>query len=229
MKKEEDGFSAIEGLLILVIVVIISFIGWYAYKVGHKSKNDTAVSNTQQTNTPQTQSSKGTTLQTYDDSKMTFQYPKNWEVKNTGVGVYSLSLSGPTDKTIIPFYADPTYKKLYIHMDVTEQGYGTECNLGCKVYAVEDVTLKDKVTRKLVISDFQNQGYAQGFAVIDENVTKGADSYIYGVLSNSKKFDIYGTIMADTSSSVRLKHDTDYQSIDSIQVVKTILSSLVFK
>ncbi len=38
MKKNEAGFSAIEGLLILVLVAIIGFVGWYIYHRQHNGK-----------------------------------------------------------------------------------------------------------------------------------------------------------------------------------------------
>src|ERR1700739_3420446 len=37
MKQNQNGFSALEGLLVLVIVGLIGFTGWYVYHSGHKA------------------------------------------------------------------------------------------------------------------------------------------------------------------------------------------------
>jgi len=80
MKKNEKGFSAIEGLLIVVIVGIIGFVGWYVWQA--KSKNNKAATDTSQVET-QTSKEETTTQQITEQN----QIPEGWvEYKNESIG-----------------------------------------------------------------------------------------------------------------------------------------------
>jgi uncharacterized protein (UPF0333 family) len=39
LKNNQDGLSAIEGVLILLIVVIVIFTGWYVYNANKKTNS----------------------------------------------------------------------------------------------------------------------------------------------------------------------------------------------
>lgn len=74
MKKNQKGFSAVEGLLILIIVGLLVFVGWYVYQ----TKKTTNSTETSTTSTP-TQ----TTTKDYTDTSGTYalKYPSDWTVK----------------------------------------------------------------------------------------------------------------------------------------------------
>jgi predicted negative regulator of RcsB-dependent stress response len=91
MKKNEKGFSAVEGVLILVILALIGFVGWYVWH----SKNNTdkslnAAANTTIATTAKKQNTtiSTTTSDTYEgwktytdkSSTYSFKYPANWTV-----------------------------------------------------------------------------------------------------------------------------------------------------
>lgn len=83
MNKRQNGFSAIEGLLILVIVGILGFTGWYVWR----SKNTTdktlnAASNTSQSSTT-TPTSSTASWKTYGDGTISFRYPQSVKVAKT--------------------------------------------------------------------------------------------------------------------------------------------------
>jgi predicted negative regulator of RcsB-dependent stress response len=47
MKKPQEGFSAVEALLILIIVAILGGVGWYVWHANNEAdKNLTSASNT---------------------------------------------------------------------------------------------------------------------------------------------------------------------------------------
>jgi hypothetical protein len=52
MKKNENGFSAIEGLLVLVVVGVIGFAGWYVWQ--SKNKTNQSLANANNTSTSAT-------------------------------------------------------------------------------------------------------------------------------------------------------------------------------
>jgi len=77
MKKlNTKGFSAIEGLLILLMVVVICAVGWFVYK-NHNKTTTTQVASTTPTTNPKTSDSP-TNIQKYDDSNYSFNYPLKW-------------------------------------------------------------------------------------------------------------------------------------------------------
>ncbi|MDB5170524.1 MAG: hypothetical protein JWO35_218 [Candidatus Saccharibacteria bacterium] len=89
MKKNQDGFSAVETVLILVIVGLIGFVGWYVYN--SKNKSDATLdqaSKSSQTSTPtkKTDAESAVKLsETYTDpSGFTLKYPADWQFAAKG-------------------------------------------------------------------------------------------------------------------------------------------------
>lgn len=78
MKKNEKGFGAVEALLVLVIVAVLGFVGWYVW---HNRATNTA---------PTTTSASASKVTTYS---RTTTVPSDWRsYKNT---TYKLSLAYP--------------------------------------------------------------------------------------------------------------------------------------
>jgi hypothetical protein len=91
MKKNETGLGAIQGLLILVIVIFIGLIGWQA----HHNKNNSNNSTSSKVNT-------GNQLQnkkTYKSAqgKFSVQYPSSWSAVSKGCGSSVILLGGNSD------------------------------------------------------------------------------------------------------------------------------------
>lgn len=77
----QDGFSIIEGLLILVIIAIIGGTGWYVMKA--TSNSDKAFSQTSSTSLRKSESKTAiNSLETYtnDEYGFSFKYPKSWKL-----------------------------------------------------------------------------------------------------------------------------------------------------
>ncbi|MHB1865236.1 MAG: hypothetical protein ACYCPS_03700 [Candidatus Saccharimonadales bacterium] len=84
LKNNEQGFSAVEIVLVVVIVALIGVVGWLVYKNHHKTitPNVATISNNKPatpTTTPKTPTNT-VTYKTYSDSaaQASFQYPSTW-------------------------------------------------------------------------------------------------------------------------------------------------------
>lgn len=62
MKRNENGFSAVEGLLIVIIIGIIGFVGWYVWH--SKQTTDKSATNSSSSTPAATNTSKTTSAQT---------------------------------------------------------------------------------------------------------------------------------------------------------------------
>jgi len=78
LNKNEAGFGAAESLLILVIVAIIGFTGWYVYH----AKQTSGKNNTTSASATPTPTSVYAGWKTYTSSaeKATFKYPAGWAI-----------------------------------------------------------------------------------------------------------------------------------------------------
>jgi hypothetical protein len=90
--KNEKGFSAVEIVLVLVIVVLLGAVGWLVYKDHHKSKTVASVTTVSTTKPAASTSTKTTTTPspyagwkayTLPVEKLSFKYPSDWTVSNT--------------------------------------------------------------------------------------------------------------------------------------------------
>ena len=83
MKNNQKGFSGVEGLLTLVIVGLIAFVGWYVWSTN--SKSNQTLTNANKTSESTTASPKiplGWTSYENKSLGISFAYPKNWSFKD---------------------------------------------------------------------------------------------------------------------------------------------------
>ena len=99
MKKinNESGFSAVELLLVIVIVVLLGFMGWYIYHNDHKT--NVSVSKSSSTSTSVYS---GWKTFTTGYQKLSFKYPNNWVLtdNSTSNGNDFLSIKSPAGLTV---------------------------------------------------------------------------------------------------------------------------------
>jgi hypothetical protein len=79
MKRDQKGFSSVEGLLILIIVGLIGFVGWYVWN--SKNKTGETISNTNKSSTSTVAATKIPSDWALYENKtlgISFAYPKNW-------------------------------------------------------------------------------------------------------------------------------------------------------
>jgi|GEM_PF-2696059 hypothetical protein len=79
LRSNEAGFSVIELVLIIVIVVLIGISGWLVYKIHNKSKTAATNIKTTTTSIPKTISS---TIVSTVDGKVSIKLPNDWEVSS---------------------------------------------------------------------------------------------------------------------------------------------------
>jgi len=93
MKQNQRGFTLIEALLVLILITLLGFAGWY---VRYSNKNSP---NTKQTNEQTKVQSSATANKTYSNSELafTFKYPSSWTTLDTTTdyGFYSVRLRAP--------------------------------------------------------------------------------------------------------------------------------------
>ena len=89
--NSNPGFSIVEGLLILVVVGILGFTGWYVYHVkqmsdkNYSANNSTVPSYKKRTSTSATSVNPYAGWQQYcsDYGGICFKYPQNWTSTST--------------------------------------------------------------------------------------------------------------------------------------------------
>jgi hypothetical protein len=83
MKKDQNGFSAVEAILILVVLGIIGAAGWYVLRVRSDNKQPDQQSTTQKTTDQQPVDTTATWL-TFSKYGYSFKYPKDWVLVDNG-------------------------------------------------------------------------------------------------------------------------------------------------
>jgi Tfp pilus assembly protein PilV len=84
MKRKQDGFGAVEGLLVLIVVGLVGFVGWYVYHT--RSSTDSNYNNVANSSANEALNSvvanKNSGSKTYADSKWHFKftYPDGWSL-----------------------------------------------------------------------------------------------------------------------------------------------------
>lgn len=86
LSKNQKGFSAIETILVLIIVILIAAVGWLVYKDRRKpavtsAKSSTAKSGSAQTKPADPYAGWKTYTLTYE--KLTFRYPATWTLQDS--------------------------------------------------------------------------------------------------------------------------------------------------
>src|SRR5687768_14525746 len=121
MKVNQKGFSAVEILIVLVVIGLIGGAGWY---VLHNRQDKNTESTTTQTNTTE---STPPNLSKYDDDFVSFNYPSDW--KDTSLKA-----------------ADPSSTNLSLHTSILIAknnhfgANGTTCREDCTVYYLDKVS-----------------------------------------------------------------------------------------
>ncbi len=121
MKKspsDSAGFSAVEGLLILVIVALVGFVGWYVWHSKNSSnKAYNGASNVNNTSTAATKKSataiQQPTADTYAGWKeycstaenMCFKYPSDWSLQKVNSGINEGVIVSDPGKTVLVSYS----------------------------------------------------------------------------------------------------------------------------
>lgn len=125
LKKNEQGFSAIEIVLTIVVIALIGVVGWTLYKNHHKTTTLLAKTTTTKTvATVNPYAGWKTGMLQYE--KLTYKYPSNWTVQNISTGATNCTPS-PGDDNVNITSPDGTYIGISTGVGEcgSEQGNGT--------------------------------------------------------------------------------------------------------
>lgn len=99
MKTNQKGFGAVEGILILVIVILLGYVGWYVWDA-NKSADDTLKQSTARQSV-NTENKSDTSDDNWKSAlPFTVKFPDNWTVKSDGNKSvnYTVNIDAPDTK-----------------------------------------------------------------------------------------------------------------------------------
>jgi|SRR3989344_6256642 len=85
LKNNESGFSAVEVILVIIIVALLGIVGWFVYKNQNKTTTPSTTANTTTstpTETTTTTNAKYITVLTSRNNKFSIGIPDGWTVTN---------------------------------------------------------------------------------------------------------------------------------------------------
>lgn len=159
MNKKQRGFSAVEVILVIIVIAILIFVGWYAWKARHKDDKpsiSTSAAKPQEPMDKDKNKDEYAGWKTYTSSGEGFsvKYPADWSMKKG-----SANSSGTFDASMdaVSFTGPNGFSVGYsIFKPVTSVG----CQ-NCKFTVLDNVTLKDKPGYVVINSNTFN-GNMQG-------------------------------------------------------------------
>lgn len=233
IKNNNDGFSAVEVVLVLVIVGLIGVVGWIVYKSHHKATTS-SVTTTSSTKPAATQ--KATTApvdpyagwQNYSDSHMSFKYPTSWQ---TGAGAdkyaaISVSTTSPGFASTAFTTADNPGSPVTLSLQLSTNSSTVYCsNDPCKVTAVAPLSNSQLPNTELAIVN-QTSGNGTNYSqyVVVSNSTKVGDTSINATKAGSNNIYVFGqpyytpkdgglTVAARVSDTAALQADTHFKDL----------------
>jgi hypothetical protein len=152
MKNNQKGFSAVEGTLILVIIGLVGFVGWFVYDANKKVDDSLNTANQSNSQTTATKKSSTALTETYTDpAGFTLNYPADWQFAAKG----SKDLSGKGEYGFNQFVSKANYQannNAFILIFSTDESASP-----ANAYAKNVFT--DKADRVVSIADSKINGY----------------------------------------------------------------------
>lgn len=189
MNKNQKGFSVVEVLVMVIIVVLISAVGWLVYD-RQSSKADPAVtptstSSTQQNTAVEEQPKKVDETADwvkYSNKSGAFSvnYPKNWVIAKdtptcTGAGL-SITLMGTKDSVGDDCYGDQG--QISLGSDSNAIGHSLPSESGLNNYKKESVTVAG-------VKGYKVSGTFKG---TDTYIEQGAKMVSYSFITNDRTY-----------------------------------------
>jgi hypothetical protein len=230
MYKNQKGFSAIEGILILVIIGVVGFVGWYVRDSSKKSSSSYISANavSENTNSPKNNSpAPKSSTKKYSDEFASFEYPSSWKVKrddNDAIpGSKQLVLTSPENNKL-PTYDPKIPGTNVLNVDIW---YGAEpynCK-NCKVY--DEVPLDNPYINeaKLIFAPTRGAGNSlfDGIQLVtDASVKVGDTRYMANnvVMGSKLGFVSVGTGSHSSSDIAAMKNTSTLKEL--VNILNTI-------
>jgi Tfp pilus assembly protein PilV len=197
MKRNENGFSAVEVILLLVIVSLIGVVGFMVYKNHNKTSNSTTTASTTKSSTTPTKATPDPYAgwQSYSDSHVSFKYPSGWQMGNgdkyatVGLGVTSPNFTSTAFTT-----ADNTGAPVALFLQLSTNSSTVYCsNDPCKVTAVAPLSNAQLPNSVLALVN-QTSGNGTNYSqyVVVSNATKVGDTTINALKAGSDGIYLFG-------------------------------------
>lgn len=141
MRNNEKGFSALEALLVILVVVLIGGAGWYVWQSradNNAPTNDTGSTNAYPTeNTPKTDPYEGWETYTLKYERFSFKYPKSYAIDDES------STANPDVKPGHDRLKLTKDNGFVIFIETGLDGIGGGCQT-CKLALSKEITLFDE-------------------------------------------------------------------------------------
>jgi hypothetical protein len=172
-KSNQSGFAAIEAVLILVVVSILGFTGWFVWHA--KQNANAALSNAANSQPKASKASKGAASpsdggwKTYTSSltKTSLQYPSSWKImRNADPDIFQLESPDGWTVWFAVNKKDPSDTNTESNSAYSGCGHGSACD-------VDDIYSIDKIAANNGFGD----EYILQTAVHTNNIANPTDSY----------------------------------------------------
>jgi hypothetical protein len=105
MKNKQNGFTLVEGLLVVIALTLVSFAGWYVWNTNQNEKKAESNNSSSSTEAPKAESeadpTSGWKEYTNVEGKFSLKYPSNWvTASNPELCSEGIFLLGPTAETV---------------------------------------------------------------------------------------------------------------------------------
>jgi len=238
INSNEQGFSPVEVLLVLITLIIIGTAGYFVAK--HIDSNKT---------TPSTNSanSLNTGWLSYSDSVISIKYPNTWAEGTSPSGVAGSIEVSPKQPTAQTYYSTPGATnggKVFYELDFYENtpngtGVATDCTTtACDILATYPLSIKNDSNAKLIIYNATNQNQIfTNSAVVDDSTAKvGSTTFKEGLTVNGKTLIIQGlpiyiegNSVASDLATASVNNLAQFEQSSDFQNSIKVLNSLVVK
>ncbi|HUC87532.1 MAG TPA: hypothetical protein VMR95_00055 [Candidatus Binatia bacterium] len=244
VNSDEQGFSPVELLLVLIILILIGIAGYFVVKQVDNNKNTTP-----------TVAGSYSGWKSYNDSYISFKYPSSWWVGTSASGIYGGVEVTPKQSTAQTFYNTPQATNggkvnfkltFYEETDVnnvigSNSAVTTDCaTMTCDILAVYPLHIENDSKAKLIIFNVTNNTAASNqvftnIAVVDDPTAKLGPTTGYitvkgeiMVIDGAPIYEEGNSVASDLVSASVNNLAQFEQSSDFLNCVK-ILNSLVVK
>ena len=217
LHRNQLGFSAVEGLLILIIVILIGGVGYYVYNSNQATakRNITGPTSEVKSDDKMTTQLKTTSL-TYRTTTVTVKHPTNWIVKDK-----TKKYEG---SPALPAISILSNNKYYLHF-FTSSGVGGSCESNDYKYTLtkkiataapniffSEYTTSDSKNPKINLSleDFSIRDPKNTTNAVGDSATDSCTMSRYAVVGKASGDDVFVTI----STKEAISHGGDVAFAD---------------
>lgn len=224
--NNQKGFAAIEAVLIVVVLGIIGFTGWFVYHSKQAAdKSLTAAGNS----TPQVAQNKPVTPKTdtvtsiSTKSGVVLKYPQSWQAKETadstdGYLADSVEFVAPKGMVTLKVYIDPS-------------GLGGACNNVGTIAAADKQKINETYTLVSGYGTGTPDGFSAGYAIYDNSKPADLQISVGNQVCTTFHYDIFNlqghklwfviqpaSKVTSAADFTNLINSTDYKALPALLV-----------